>query len=196
MARIPNIQLNAAVGAIFPDTSLIQAISASNGTSTLTCADVSDSVRIVPGMTVTGTGITGTTTVSGVVNSTGVITLTGGTLSGMTAGNYTFTLPMFLALFATDPGTSGASGEVTGGSYARQTITFGLPASGVVTSTDAQNFTSMPAEAGGCPYFFIFAAVSGTTYPIGGGTTSGLSGAISAGSTVAVAIGGVTFTAS
>lgn len=196
MARIPNTSLNAAIGAAFPDSALVQAISASNGTSTLTCANISDSVRIIPGMTVTGTGITGTTTVSTVVYSTGVITLTGGTLSGMTAGNYTFTLNMFLALFTTDPGTTGTSGEVTGGSYARQALTFGLPSAGVVTSTDAQNFTNMPAEASGTPYFFVFAASSGTTYPLGGGTTSGLSGAISAGSTVAVAIGGVTFTAS
>jgi len=197
MARIPASTENAMVGAAFPSTPLVQAISASNGTTTLTVANVSDSFRILNGMVVTGTGISGSPSlVTGVNNSTGVITIAGGTLSGMTAGNYTFTLPMFLALFTTDPGTSGASGEVTGGSYARQTITFGLPASGVVTSTDAQNFTSMPAEAGGCPYFFIFATVSGTTYPIGGGTTSGLSGAISAGSTVAVAIGGVTFTAS
>lgn len=194
MARLPNVQINAAVGSMFPSTPIIQAISASNGTSTLTCTEPSDAVRIIPGMTVTGTGITGTTTVSTVVYATGVITLTGGTLSGMTAGNYTFTLPMFLALFTTDPGTAGTSGEVTGGSYARQTITFGAPVAGVVTSTDAQNFTSMPAEAGGTPYFGIFAQVSGTTYYLGGGATSGLSGAISAGSTVAIAIGGATWT--
>ena len=194
MARIPNNSLNAAVGAMFPDTALVQAISSSNGTSTLTCANAGDAVRIIPGMVVTGTGITGTAYVSSV--SGAVITLTGGTLSGMTAGNYTFTLNIYVALFTTDPGTSGASGEVSGGSYARQSGTFGLPSAGVATSTNAQNFTNMPAESGGCPYFFCFATATGTTYPLGGGTTSGLSGAISAGSTVAVAIGGVTFTVS
>lgn len=197
MARIPASTENAMVGAAFPSTPLVQAISASNGTTTLTVANVSDSFRILNGMVVTGTGISGSPSlVTGVNNSTGVITIAGGTQSGMTAGNYTFTPSLYLALFTTDPTTVGTSGEVTGGSYARQIITFGVPSSGVVTSTDAQNFTNMPVEAGGCPYFAIFGTLSGTTAYYGGGTTSGLSGAISAGSTVAVAIGGVTWTQS
>ena len=97
----------------------------------------------------------------------------------------------YLALFTSDPGTTGASGEVTGGSYARQSIAFGSATSGSQASTTAQNFTLMPIEASGVPYFGIFSAVSGGTY-LGGGTTSGLSGSIPAGSTVAFAIGAVT----
>jgi hypothetical protein len=97
----------------------------------------------------------------------------------------------YLALFTTDPGTTGASGEVTGGSYARQAITFGSASGGSEASTNAQSFTGMPAEASGVPYFGIFTAASGGTYNFGG-TTSGLSGAISAGSTITFAIGGVT----
>jgi hypothetical protein len=197
MARLPAVQENTGVGAMFPSTPLVQAISASNGTSTLTVANVSDSYRILLGMVVTGTGISGSPSlVTAVNNSTGVITIAGGTQSGMTAGNYTFTPSFYLALFTSDPTTVGTSGEVTGGSYARQPITFGVPSSGVVTSTDAQNFTNMPVEAGGCPYFAIFGTLTGTTAYLGGGATSGLSGAISAGSTVAVAIGGVTWTQS
>ena len=62
----------------------------------------------------------------------------------------------YLALFTTDPSTTGASGEVTGGSYARQAIDFGSASSGSQASTNAQNFTGMPAESGGVPYFGLF----------------------------------------
>jgi hypothetical protein len=101
----------------------------------------------------------------------------------------------YLALFTTDPGTTGASGEVTGGSYARQTIAFAAAASGSKASNTSQSFTGMPVESSGTPYFGIFSAVSSGTY-LGGGTTSGLSGAISAGSTVTFASGAVTLTLS
>lgn len=96
----------------------------------------------------------------------------------------------YLALFTSDPSTTGASGEVSGGSYARQAITFSAASGGSESSTNAQTFTNMPAEAGGIPYFGVFSAATGGTYEFGG-TTSGLSSAISAGSTVTFAIGGV-----
>ena len=97
----------------------------------------------------------------------------------------------YLALFTTDPSTTGASGEVTGGSYARQSIAFGSASSGSQASTSTQTFTGMPVEAGGVPYFGLFTASTSGTY-LGGGTTTGLSGAISAGSTVTFATGAVT----
>ena len=97
----------------------------------------------------------------------------------------------YLALYTTDPSTTGASGEVTGGSYARQGIAFGSASAGSQASTNAQTFTGMPVLAGGAPYFGLFTAASGGTY-LGGGTTTGLSGAISAGSTVTFSIGSVT----
>ena len=97
----------------------------------------------------------------------------------------------YLALYTTDPSTTGASGEVTGGSYARQGIAFGSASSGSQASTNAQTFTGMPVLSGGAPYFGLFSASTGGTY-LGGGTTTGLSGAISAGSTVTFAIGAVT----
>jgi len=97
----------------------------------------------------------------------------------------------YLALFTTDPSTTGASGEVTGGSYARQAIAFGSASAGSQASTNAQTFTSMPVLSGGAPYFGLFSASTAGTY-LGGGTTTGLSGAISAGSTVTFAIGAVT----
>jgi len=84
----------------------------------------------------------------------------------------------YLALFTSDPTTTGASGEVTGGSYARQAIAFGSASAGSQASTNAQTFTSMPVEAGGIPYFGLFTASTSGTY-LGGGTTTGLSGALS-----------------
>jgi hypothetical protein len=104
----------------------------------------------------------------------------------------------YLALFTTDPGTSGASGEVSGGSYARQAITFGSASGGSKASsgTDAaQSFTGMPAESGGIPYFGVFDMATGGTYEAGG-TTSGLSGAISVGATIDFASGAVAYTSS
>src|ERR1019366_1962780 len=91
----------------------------------------------------------------------------------------------YLSLHTATTGTTGAA-EVTGGSYARQAITFGATsgATKVSAGTDAaQSFTDMPVEAGGCPYAGIWTLASGGTF-LGGLTTSGLSGAISVGSTI------------
>lgn len=100
------------------------------------------------------------------------------------------TTTYYLALFTSDPGTTGASGEVTGGSYARQAITFGAAANGQEASTDAQTFTNMPALAGGVPYFAIFSAATSGTFECGG-TTVGLGGALAAGTPLSFAIGTV-----
>ena len=97
----------------------------------------------------------------------------------------------YLALFTTDPGTTGASGEVTGGSYARQAITFGTAAAGSVASTDSQLFSALPVEAGGIGYFAIFTAVTAGNYKWGG-TVSGLSGSLPAGINASFAIGAIT----
>lgn len=103
----------------------------------------------------------------------------------------------YLGLNTADPGTTGAS-EVTGGSYARQAITFGTASAGSVASggtSASQSFTGMPLESSGIPYFSIWTASTSGTY-LEGGTTSGLSGSISAGSTIDFASGAVTFTLS
>lgn len=54
------------------------------------------------------------------------------------------TSPLKLKLFTTT-GTAGATGtEVSGGSYASQTITMGAAASGSAANTNAITFTNMP----------------------------------------------------
>lgn len=55
------------------------------------------------------------------------------------------TTPMRLAL-STSTGTNSSAGtEVTGGSYTRQTITFGAASGGSATNSGALTFTGMPA---------------------------------------------------
>jgi hypothetical protein len=60
--------------------------------------------------------------------------------------NQAFTPPstVYVALHTADPGETGAS-EVTGGSYARQAVTFGAASGGAVSNTGAINFPAMPA---------------------------------------------------
>lgn len=57
------------------------------------------------------------------------------------------TTPMKLALTSTSPTSTAAGTEVTGGSYARQTITFGAPSAATpsVSTASAVTFTTMPA---------------------------------------------------
>jgi len=96
----------------------------------------------------------------------------------------------YLSLHSATPGQNGAS-EITGGSYARQALTFGAASGGSESSTNSQTFTNLPAEASGIPYFGIWSAASSGTY-IGGGTTTGLTGSLPAGISVNFATGAVT----
>jgi hypothetical protein len=116
----------------------------------------------------------------------------------MLAAGFPTATNFYLALFTTDPGTTGSSGEMTGGGYGRQLINFAAPAGGSAVSggsNPAQNFTNVPAAAGGIPYFGIYTAVTAGTYDAGG-TTSGLSGSIPAGATVSFAAGQVSLSIS
>jgi len=96
----------------------------------------------------------------------------------------------YLSLHSATPGQNGAS-EITGGSYARQALTFGAASGGSEASTNSQTFTNLPAEASGIPYFGIWSAATGGTY-IGGGSTTGLTGSLPAGISVNFATGAVT----
>lgn len=52
---------------------------------------------------------------------------------------------LWLALFTTDPTDANSGTEVTGGSYARQTISFGAASSGQVQNDAQVSFADMPA---------------------------------------------------
>jgi hypothetical protein len=64
-------------------------------------------------------------------------------LVGTTA--YTVTTPIKLALVTANGSDSAAGTEVTGGSYARQTIAFDAASSGEIENNAAISFTGMPA---------------------------------------------------
>jgi len=96
----------------------------------------------------------------------------------------------YLSLHSATPGQTGTS-EVSGGSYARQALTFGSASGGLEASTNSQTFASLPAEASGMPYFGIWTAATAGTY-LGGGATTGLLGSLPAGISVNFATGAVT----
>lgn len=53
---------------------------------------------------------------------------------------YTSPTTVYLALYTTDPTDADTGTEVSGGSYARQSITFGAPSNGVSTNSVAIEF--------------------------------------------------------
>ena len=59
--------------------------------------------------------------------------------------SYTVTTPIKLALMTANGTDSAAGTEVTGGSYARQTIAWSAAASGSINNSAIINFTGMPA---------------------------------------------------
>ncbi len=54
-------------------------------------------------------------------------------------------MTVYGALMTATPSDTGGGTEVTGGSYARQALTMGSPALGVITNSVAVNYTAMPA---------------------------------------------------
>lgn len=185
---LPDRIVNAMAEAGYPSSTFGPTASATNGTTTLTFTST-ESLDIMVGFTCTGAGITGSATVTGVVNSTGVVTISG-TITTLTTSKYVFTAPLDAGLNTGSPSNTGAN-EVTGGSYVRQAATFGLPSAGVKTSTNAQNWTSMPSCTVG--YFTFWSATTSGTYYGGGALSASLT--VPSGATVAAAIGALTITA-
>jgi hypothetical protein len=91
-----------------------------------------------------------------------------------------------LALFVGDPDSVGTSGEVSGGSYARQPIVFTAASNGVEYNTLGITFSGLPALSS-VPYLAIF--TTGGTY-LGGGA-SGFAGSVGAGGSILFPAGAV-----
>lgn len=73
-------------------------------------------------------------------------TLAGDLLDHLTGvATYTPSTPLHLALVTVLGSASAAGTEVTGGSYARQTITFGAQSGGSADNSAAITFSAMPA---------------------------------------------------
>ena len=84
------------------------------------------------------------------------------------ATSYTGPATVYLSLHTADPGTTGAN-EVTGGSYARQAITFNAAASKQVASSAQISFTGMPAVGSpGVQYIGFWDAASAGNFIEGG----------------------------
>lgn len=62
--------------------------------------------------------------------------------------SYTSPTTTYLALYTSDPTDADTGTEVTGGSYARQAITFGAPSNGVSTNSAAIEFPQATASWG------------------------------------------------
>ncbi len=84
--------------------------------------------------------------------------------------NTDFTQPttVYVSLHTADPGETGAN-EVTGGSYARQAVTFSAPASKATSNSAAIEFTNMPACT--VTHVGLWDAASGGNFWWGGALT-------------------------
>jgi len=85
-------------------------------------------------------------------------------LVNATLRNTTYTSPaaVYAALFTTDPTDAGSGTEVSGGSYARTSITFGSPSNGVTTNSADVTFPTCTAAWGTVTHMGIYdAATSG-----------------------------------
>lgn len=62
--------------------------------------------------------------------------------------SYTSPTTVYLALYTDDPTDADTGTEISGGSYARQSITFGAPSSGTSTNSAAIEFPAATANWG------------------------------------------------
>jgi len=78
-------------------------------------------------------------------------------LINVTLRNTAYTTPttVYLALYTTDPTDADTGTEVSGGSYARQSITFGAPSNGVSTNSAAIEFPQATGSWGTVAYIGI-----------------------------------------
>lgn len=73
---------------------------------------------------------------------------------------YTAPSTLYVALFTSDPGETGSGTEVSGGSYARQTIAFTVTGN-QASNTAAVEFPTATASWGTVTYAAVYDAVSG-----------------------------------
>jgi len=100
---------------------------------------------------------------------------------------YSVTTPIKLALVTANGDDASAGTEVTGGSYARQTIAFDAAASGLIDNNAAISFTGMPAvtvvgieiyDSAGSPKRLAYGPLTSSRVVTSGDTVQFASGAI------------------
>jgi hypothetical protein len=84
-------------------------------------------------------------------------------LINATLRNTSYTSPsvVYLGLYTSDPTDADTGTEVSGGSYARQAITFGAPSNGVTTNSAAIEFPQATATWGTVGWIGIEDALTG-----------------------------------
>lgn len=100
---------------------------------------------------------------------------------------YSVTTPIKLALVTANGDDASAGTEVTGGSYARQTIAFDAAASGSIDNNASISFTGMPSctvvgieiyDSAGSPKRLAYGALTSSRAVTSGDTVQFASGAI------------------
>ncbi len=83
-------------------------------------------------------------------------------LINATLRNTSYTSPsvVYLGLYTSDPTDANTGTEVSGGSYARQAITFGAPSNGVTTNTAAIEFPQATGSWGTVGWIGIMDALT------------------------------------
>lgn len=84
---------------------------------------------------------------------------------------YTAPATLYVGLFTSDPGETGSGTEVSGGSYARQTIAFTVTGS-QASNTAAAEFPTATASWGTITYAAIYDALSGGNLLASGALTT------------------------
>lgn len=72
--------------------------------------------------------------------------------------SYTSPSTVYVALFTSDPTDAGSGTEVSGGSYARTSVTFGSPSNGVTTSNADCTFPQATASWGTVTHIGLYDA--------------------------------------
>ena len=72
--------------------------------------------------------------------------------------SYTSPTTVYVALFTSDPTDAGTGTEVSGGSYARTSVTFGSPSNGVTTNSADVTFPTATASWGTVSHIGIYDA--------------------------------------
>jgi hypothetical protein len=85
---------------------------------------------------------------------------------------YTSPAAVYLALYTASPTDADSGTEVSGGSYARQAITFGAPSNGVGTNSALITFPTATASWGVVTHFGIRDNVAGGNLLIWGALTN------------------------
>lgn len=94
----------------------------------------------------------------------------------------------YLALYTASPNAGGGGTEVSGGSYARQTVAFGAISGGSMSNTSAVTFTGMPAAT--VTHFAILSAATAGTMRVYGALNA--SAAVISGDQVQFPVGSIT----